>query len=116
MLTVAPLGVDGRDAGFVCVILLGEERAASAPRMAADSVRRTKRCAGAMVVALGMVAGLVDFQRVTRPVRGLKAEVNRFHANRGTGRDRRASEPHEPLEVHDEIATLRLKADVRSEA
>jgi signal transduction histidine kinase len=78
--SAAPLQVDGRLAGYVYVVLFGEER----ERLAADlSSRRVLHAAlwtMALVALLGLLAGLAAFHLITRPVRHLTAAVREVRA------------------------------------
>ncbi|CAN7577962.1 HAMP domain-containing sensor histidine kinase [Pseudorhodoferax sp. LjRoot39] len=79
--SAAPLQVDGRAAGYVYVVLSGEDRDAISARLAAGSALRTTLWAIALVALLGLVAGLVAFHFITRPLRRLTAAVQ--EAERG---------------------------------
>lgn len=105
--SAAPLRVDGRDAGFVYVILLGEDHEALSQHVAGDSALRTTMWAMAVVAALGLLAGLAAFHWITRPLRDLTSDVNRFEADDSTMIERLVPEPLEPQAGRDEIATLR---------
>jgi signal transduction histidine kinase len=101
--SAAPLRVDGQPAGYVYVVLLGEQHDALAQHVATDSVVRTTLWSMALVAALGLLAGLTAFHWITRPLRQLTEEVHRFQADGGV-----QATPHpQPIEA-DEIATLRL--------
>ncbi|WP_410010742.1 ATP-binding protein [Variovorax sp. PAMC26660] len=76
--SVAPLRVDGRDAGFVYVVLQGEDHDALAANVAADNVLRTTLWSMGLVALLGLLAGLAAFRLITRPLRELTAAVKRF--------------------------------------
>ncbi|MDB5848087.1 MAG: two-component sensor histidine kinase, partial [Rhodoferax sp.] len=78
--SAAPLLADGKPAGFVYVVLFGEDRTALSDRLTGDSVRRTMLWSMALVALLGLVAGLVAFHLITRPLRELTAAVGRFEA------------------------------------
>ncbi len=104
--SVAPLRVDGRDAGFIYVVLLGEEHDAVALHVAQDSAPRTMLWAMALVTAFGLLAGLAAFYGITRPLRRLTADVQRFQAD-GDLPAVRIGEPASPS-GRDEIARLRL--------
>ncbi len=79
--SAAPVQVDGRPAGYVYVILLGETRDALAARLADDAVLRTTLWATVTVALLGLLMGLVAFRLITRPLRGLTETVRGFDAN-----------------------------------
>jgi len=99
----APLQVDGRAAGYVYVVLQGENRDALAQHVAGDDVLRTALLALALVAALALLAGLAAFYWITRPLRQLTADVQRFQAD-GTANVK----PAGALSGNrDEIATLR---------
>ncbi|WP_225781896.1 HAMP domain-containing sensor histidine kinase [Xenophilus sp. Marseille-Q4582] len=76
--SAAPLRVDGRDAGYVYVVLSGEERDALNAHIAAGSALRITLWATALVALLGLVAGLVAFRSITRPLRQLTGAVQDF--------------------------------------
>lgn len=105
--SAAPLRVGGRDAGYVYVILLGEDHEALSQHVAGDSVLRTTMWAMGVVAALGLLAGLVAFHWITRPLRDLTSDVNRFETSDSTLVERLVPESREPQTGRDEIATLR---------
>jgi signal transduction histidine kinase len=76
--SAAPLRVDDRDVGYVYVVLQGEEHDALAVRLGTSNVLRTTLWSMAVVVLLGLVAGLAAFHLITRPLRTLTAAVRRF--------------------------------------
>ncbi|MEM5365725.1 HAMP domain-containing sensor histidine kinase [Paraburkholderia azotifigens] len=118
-----PRSIDGRkvfsaallphDAGkrppeYLYVVLQGEAHDELAARVAASSVLRTTLWSMAVVALLGLVAGLMAFGLITRPLRRLTDAMRQFDAN---------GEPATPLAVpnparvaapnsRDEIATL----------
>lgn len=76
--SAAPLKVDGREAGYVYVVLSGEDREALSANLAADSVLRTTLWSMGLVALLVLVAGLVAFYWITRPLRDLTDAVRQF--------------------------------------
>jgi len=76
--SAAPLRIDGRDAGYVYVVLSGEEREALVANVAAGSVLRTTLWSFALVALLGLLAGLAAFHLITRPLRRLTSAVRQF--------------------------------------
>lgn len=78
--SAAPMRVDGRDAGYVYVVLQGEDHDAVAAHVAADNVLRTTLWSMGLVALLGLVAGTVAFWLITRPLRELTAVVRRFES------------------------------------
>ncbi|MGJ7580562.1 ATP-binding protein [Variovorax sp. RHLX14] len=104
--SAAPLTVDGRNAGYVYVVLSGEEREALAAHFSVDSVLRTTLWSMALVALLGLVAGLFAFRSITRPLRELTGAVRRFEVDGKNPIDLRAAAPHADLRGGDEIAAL----------
>ncbi|MBU1359711.1 MAG: HAMP domain-containing histidine kinase [Gammaproteobacteria bacterium] len=78
--SAAPLRIDGRDAGYVYVVLFGEERDALAAHAASESVLRTTLWSMALVALLGLLAGVAAFHLITRPLRELTRAVRQFEA------------------------------------
>ncbi len=103
--SAAPVRVGGQSAGYVYVILQGEDRDALANRYASDSVLRTTLWATAFAALLGLAMGLVAFQLITRPLHTLTKAVRDFDAD-GV---RAAALPVEtaPETQRNEIAILR---------
>lgn len=101
----APVRVDGKEAGYVYVILQGETRDALAAGLARHSVWRMTGLAMGLVALLGLIMGLVAFRLITRPLRALADAVRAF--------DAAGDAPAVPLDPppddgrRDEIATLR---------
>ncbi len=81
--SAAPLTVDGRDAGYVYVVLSGEDRDAISAHIAARSALRTTLWSMALVALLGLIAGLAAFRLITRPLRELAASVQAFERASG---------------------------------
>ena len=79
--SAAPLRLNGRDAGYVYVVLQGEERDSVAAGLLANSVWRQMLWSMALVTLLGLLAGLAAFRLITRPLRRLTAAVRQFEAN-----------------------------------
>jgi signal transduction histidine kinase len=90
--------------------LFGEQHDALAQHVAGDNAWRDTLRAMALVAALGLIAGLVAFHSITRPLRQLTADVRRFEADGGVAPERTpATAPGvEAATEHDEIATLRF--------
>ncbi len=106
--SAAPLRVDGRPAGYVYVVLLGEQHDALSQHVTTDNVVRTTLWSMALVAALGLLAGLTAFHWITRPLRQLTEEVHRFQAD-GAAQPDPCPQPIEAeVASGDEIATLRL--------
>jgi signal transduction histidine kinase len=79
--SAAPLKVDGHDAGYVYVVLSGENRDALVANVAAGSVLRTTLWSIALVALLGLLAGLAAFHLITRPLRALTGVVRKFESD-----------------------------------
>jgi signal transduction histidine kinase len=105
--SAAPLRVDGRPAGYVYVVLLGEQHDALSEHVATDNVVRTTLGSMAVLAALGLLAGLAAFHWITRPLRQLTEEVHRFQAD-GAAQPEPCPPPIEAAGGGDEIATLRF--------
>jgi signal transduction histidine kinase len=79
--SAAPLAAPGQPPfGYVYVVLLGEEHDALAARASASAVLRTTLASMGLVTLLGLVAGVVAFGLVTRPLRRLTEAMRRFDA------------------------------------
>ncbi|SEK49121.1 HAMP domain-containing protein [Variovorax sp. YR750] len=76
--SAAPLRMDGREAGYVYVVLQGEDHDALVANVATDNVLRTTLWSMGLVALLGLLAGLAAFRLITRPLRELTAAVKRF--------------------------------------
>lgn len=76
--SAAPVRVDGRDAGLVYVVLLGEAHDMYAARGSTNAVLRTALWSIGLVGLLCLLAGLAAFTLITRPLRRLTESVRRF--------------------------------------
>ena len=81
--SAAPLKVDGHDAGYVYVVLSGEDRETLSANLSATSVLRTTLWSMGLVALLCLAAGLAAFYWITRPLRQLTDAVRQFDANGG---------------------------------
>jgi signal transduction histidine kinase len=80
--SAAPLQAAGQaPSGYIYVVLLGEAHDQLAARVSASSVLRTTLWYMALVTLLGLLAGLMAFALITRPLRRLSAAMLRFDAN-----------------------------------
>ena len=79
--SVAPMKGNGRDTGYVYVVLSGEEREALVANAAASNVLRTTLWSMALVASLGLLAGLAAFRLITRPLRELTGAVQQVHGD-----------------------------------
>jgi signal transduction histidine kinase len=79
--SAAPLKVEGQPRGYVYVVLQGEARDALAANLAASAVMRTTLWSMALVALSCLIAGLVAFALITRPLRRLTAIVRTFDGN-----------------------------------
>jgi signal transduction histidine kinase len=79
--SAAPVRVDGKDAGYVYVVLQGEALDALVAASSANNALRTTLWAMGTVALLGLVMGLVAFRLITRPLRELTRTVKGFDAN-----------------------------------
>ena len=76
--SVAPLVVQGRPAGYVYVVLVGEHRQMLADDLAASSQWNTTLWSIVLVGSLGVLAALLAFYWVTRPLRRLTRRIQGF--------------------------------------
>jgi len=76
--SAAPLKVNGHAAGYVYVVLSGEDREALVANAAANNVLHTMLWSMALVLLLGLIAGLAAFRLITRPLRELTGAVQQF--------------------------------------
>ncbi|WP_244787202.1 sensor histidine kinase [Cupriavidus pauculus] len=77
--SAAPL----RQGGFIYVVLMGEAHDKLAAQASQDSVMRTTLWSMALVATLGLIAGLVAFALITRPLRRLADEMRQFDSGAG---------------------------------
>ncbi len=104
--SAAPLRVDGREVGYVYVVLSGEERDALLADAVASNVLRTTLWSVALVALLGLIAGLAAFRLITRPLRELTGAVRKFE-NDGVAALQDVAPAFERVSRgRDEIATL----------
>lgn len=103
--SAAPLRMDGRDAGYIYVVLLGEARDQLAARNAAGDVLKTALWSIGLVALLCLLAGLIAFALITRPLRRLTDTVRHFDIE---GTPAAWPEPDHPSQAgnRDEIALL----------
>ena len=97
--SAAPL----RQGGYIYVVLMGEAHDRLAARASQDSVMRTTLWSMALVATLGLIAGLVAFALITRPLRRLTHDMQRFDS--GDMPATPAEKLAEPIQ-RDEIAAL----------
>lgn len=76
--SAAPMKVNGRDAGYVYVVLSGEAREALVANVTASNVMSTLLWSMGLVVLLGALAGIAAFRLITRPLRELTSTVQQF--------------------------------------
>jgi signal transduction histidine kinase len=79
--SVAPLRAGDQDLGYLYVVLLGEAHDLISAKVAASSVLRTTLWSMALVSLLGLVAGLMAFRLITRPLRRLTDTLRDFDTN-----------------------------------
>lgn len=80
--SAAPLQRGGQaPSGYIYVVLQGEAHDRLAARVAASSVLRNTLWSMALVALLGLVAGLIAFGLITRPLRRLAEAMRRFNAD-----------------------------------
>ena len=76
--SAAPIVVDGRAAGYVYVVLVGDMYRQMAETARRDYALRTALWVGVVALALALAIGLVAFAGITRPLRKLTNAVDAF--------------------------------------
>ncbi|MFL1528430.1 sensor histidine kinase [Pseudomonas sp. O230] len=103
--SAAPLKVDGKPAGYLYVVLLGEDHDRLAERGATSAALNTALLSIGLVALLCLIAGLTAFALITRPLRRLTETVSQFDID-GVPATPPESAPMEKTASHDEIAIL----------
>ncbi|MBH1963698.1 MAG: HAMP domain-containing histidine kinase [Comamonadaceae bacterium] len=103
--SAAPLSVDGKQVGFIYVVLLGEAHDLLAAKGSANAVLKTALLSIGMVALLCLAAGLVAFALITRPLRRLTESVRRFDID-GPPPELSSLLPGSSEKGQDEIAVL----------
>lgn len=103
--SAAPLSVNGRQVGFIYVVLLGEAHDLLSARGSADAVLKTALLSIGMVGLLCLAAGLVAFTLITRPLRRLTESVRQFDMH-GAPPEMPERSPDVADHSRDEIAVL----------
>lgn len=104
--SAAPLKLDGHEAGYVYVVLLGEERDTLAATLSADRVLRSTLWSMGLVTLLGLLAGLAAFHLITRPLRQLTSTVRHLETDGLAALDGAAPALAQACKGGGEIATL----------
>ena len=102
----APLRVQGRDVGYIYVVLLGEQRDALVADVAASATLRTTLWSVSLVAVLGLLAGIAAFRWVTRPLRQLTKRIQAFDVEGHAPQSPSAAPAPLPADEKDEIAIL----------
>ncbi|WP_312431172.1 HAMP domain-containing sensor histidine kinase [Achromobacter sp.] len=105
--SAAPVRVDGREQGYVYVVLQGQAHDALAMDVSRTSVLRTTLWSIALVALLGLVAGLAAFALITRPLRSLTRAVRAFDGDDGQALAALEQPADQTARNGDEIAVLR---------
>ena len=79
----APLRVQGRQVGYIYVVLVGEQRDALAADVAANTSLRTALWSLTIVALVGLLAGVIAFRWITRPLRQLTRRIQSFDVDAG---------------------------------
>ncbi len=103
--SAAPLSAEGRDAGYVYVVLMGEAHDVLAAAAPSSAVTRATLASMAIVAVLVLLAGLAAFAWITRRLRALTAEVRRLERDGFAVADEALLAPPEGAQ-RDEIALL----------
>jgi signal transduction histidine kinase len=101
----ARLTLGGRPWGYVYVILMGETRDVLAANLAATNVLRNTLVSMGVIAVVAVLAGLIAFRMITRPLRGLASAMQELDLDRlATASDSAVASVHEE---RDEIGILR---------
>ncbi|MCU1763019.1 HAMP domain-containing histidine kinase [Pseudomonas sp. 14P_8.1_Bac3] len=103
--SAAPLKVGGKPAGYLYVVLLGEDHDRLAERGATSAALNTALLSIGLVALLCLIAGLTAFALITRPLRRLTDTVSQFDID-GIPATPPVAAPVEKTSSHDEIAIL----------
>jgi len=105
--SAAPLKFNGKETGYLYVVLLSEEHDRIAERGATSVALNTALLSIALVALLCLLAGLAAFAWITRPLRRLTETVGQFDID-GTPVETPEPLPALPTDknTHDEIAIL----------
>ncbi|MGY2261735.1 sensor histidine kinase [Pseudomonas sp. SDO55104_S430] len=103
--SAAPLMVDGKPAGYLYVVLLGEDHDRLAERGATSAALNTALLSIGLVALLCLIAGLTAFALITRPLRRLTDSVSQFDID-GIPVTPTPAPPVDKNASHDEIAIL----------
>jgi len=101
--SVAPIVQDGRTAGYLYIVLLGDMYRQMAEDARRDYVLSTALWIGAAALGLALIAGLAAFARITRPLNRLTRSVQALENGTLSGP---ASPPSEANVATDEIGRL----------
>lgn len=102
--SAAPVRVGGHDAGYIYVVLQGEERDALAADLSTDSVLRLSLWIIGLMFFCSLIMGIVAFRLITRPLRDLTSKVRGFDSQ---GERAASLDDVQVPGDSDEIATLR---------
>jgi len=105
--SAAPLRAAGRDAGYLYVVLLGEAHDALASHLSLDQVLLTGVGPLLFVLLAVLSAGLLAFRWVTRPLRALTVDVQRFESQ-GPAALPTPLATGQIIDASDEVLALRL--------
>jgi len=103
--SAAPVRINGQEQGYVYVVLQGEALDALASKISASAVLRATLWSIALVALLALVAGLVAFGLITRPLRALTQSVRNFDSDGAAAAALYRAD--DAQEQGDEIAVLR---------
>ncbi|WP_395607513.1 ATP-binding protein [Pseudomonas sp. B22129] len=101
--SAAPLKANGQQTGFLYVVLLGEAHDVYDAKDATGMALKIALWSIGLVALLCLMAGLIAFAWITRPLRQLTDKVGRFDIN---GAPKPVQVPTPELDSSDEIAVL----------
>lgn len=104
--SAAPLHVGDHDVGYIYVVLLGEAHDKVAATDDTDAVLRTTLWSLGLVAGLCLIAGLVSFSLITRPLRRLTDTMRNFDIDAAPATTPATLHATPDKATHDEIAVL----------
>lgn len=104
--SAAPLRVNGRNAGYIYVVLLGQARDQLAAQSAISAALHTALWATGLVALLCLIAGLTAFTLITRPLHRLTQTVRNFDLESSPVTWPSAKETPDHVDGRDEISLL----------
>jgi signal transduction histidine kinase len=104
--SAAPVALNGQPAGYLYVILQGENYHQLAQEAQIDTLMRTSFWSSLLVVLFGLTAGAVAFSLITRPIRQLTQRVRQLNRDDMAEIKKLAELPLPQAQEKDEVSLL----------